>query len=33
VGAGRGNKKERGYARGREEKEIKTEKDPPAHKG
>lgn len=32
VGAGRGKKKERGYARGREDKEMKTEKEPPGHK-
>jgi hypothetical protein len=32
VGAERGKKKERGYARGREDKEMKTEKEPPGHK-
>jgi hypothetical protein len=33
VGAGRENKKERGGARGREDREMKTEKEPPGHKG
>lgn len=32
VGAGRVKKKERGYARGREDKEMKTEKEPAGQK-
>lgn len=32
VGAGKGKQKERGYARVREDKKMKTEKEPPGHK-